>query len=111
MTARTRTVYDDITEKQWQAQIDGLLKLQGYKAYHVYDSRRTEPGFPDVIALNPKTGDILVAELKTERGVLTPKQIAWLEWFDMCGITAHVWRPSDIDKVIAHVATKVRITP
>lgn len=111
MTARTISPYDTVTEKQWQEQIRGLLKLQGYRCYHTHDSRRSEPGYPDIVAINPRTRDIFVAELKTERGIATPRQIEWLNWFELADICAYIWRPSMIDEIVARVSTKVRIRP
>lgn len=111
VSARTATAYDQITEKDWQAQVVELLQYRGYVVYHTFDSRRSQPGFPDLLALNPKTGDALVAELKSERGITTPRQLEWLTFFELCGTTGYVWRPSQIDEVIARVDTKTKVRP
>jgi len=52
-----------------------------------------DPGFPDLILVRPPR--IVVAELKRERGVITPQQRAWLEALASCGIEVHVWKPTD----------------
>jgi hypothetical protein len=48
-------------------------------AYHTLDSRGSQPGFPDVLAL--KGPRLVVAELKSEHGKLTPEQARWLAAF------------------------------
>lgn len=111
MSPRTATVYDSVTEKQWQQQVSDLLKYHGYRVYHTYNSIRSEPGFPDVLACNPRTGDMFVAELKSEKGVPTAQQLEWLAFFECCDVTAYVWRPHDIDLVVERVSTKVRVRP
>lgn len=56
-----------------------LAALPGVEAYHTYDSRRSEPGFPDFVVL---VGDRAWAiELKTATGRVTPAQTRWLAAF------------------------------
>ena len=45
-------------------------------AYHTHDSRRSAKGFPDLVLA--KNGVVLIVELKTDTGVATPDQVAWL---------------------------------
>jgi hypothetical protein len=47
---------------------------------------------------------LIVAELKSHGGQVTPAQKAWLAAFAQCGIAWYVWRPSDwpaIEHVLA----------
>lgn len=99
MTARD--TYATVTEKEWQRQVVDLLGWNGWASYHTYDSRRSNPGFPDIFAIHIETGDRLAAELKTEEGRVSPAQEWWLNLFELAGIDCYVWRPSDVDKVIA----------
>lgn len=92
--------YDAITEKAWQAEIVEALGYLGWRHYATWTSLHSVPGFPDIIALHPRARDVLVAELKTERGKATPQQLEWLAWFERVGIDAYLWRPSDIDEVL-----------
>lgn len=65
-----------MTERDLQDAAMALLKLHGYRTYHVYDSRRSAPGFPDIIAVR---GERLFAiECKAERGRTTRPQREWL---------------------------------
>jgi hypothetical protein len=91
-----------LTEKQFMAQVVQLAKLQGWLVYHTFDSRRSTPGFPDLVML--RDGTLLVAELKTGNNRLSPSQAAWLVAFRLAGVAASVWRPGDwnlIEKALA----------
>ena len=44
-----------MTEKQFMAQVVELAKLKGWLVYHTYDSRRSEPGFPDLCMVRKGT--------------------------------------------------------
>lgn len=42
-----------ITEKQFQQHIIHLATLHGYLTYHTHNSRRSNPGFPDLTLIRP----------------------------------------------------------
>ena len=84
-------------EKDFQAQVIRIAKALGWLIYHTYDSRRSEPGFPDLVMVR---GDrILYRELKTEKGRLTPHQKIWGEKLSEAGADYAVWRPSMKDEI------------
>src|SRR5688500_15836495 len=83
MTARA--VLDAvISEKQFQAQIVALARLNGWRVYHPYDSRRSTAGWPDLALarLCPSqrgvTTELVFLECKVEAGRLTEAQRDWL---------------------------------
>ncbi len=83
-----------MSEKQFQSQVLQLAKLSGWLTYHTHDSRRSAPGFPDLVLV--KAPLVLFAELKSARGKLRPEQEAWLEALRGCRtVGARLWRPSD----------------
>lgn len=82
---------DAISEKQFQAQIVELARWNNFVVYHTFDSRRSEAGFPDLILIRPPR--LIVVEVKSQTGRVTPAQEAWLQRFQECGIETHVWRP------------------
>lgn len=65
----------------------------GLPAFHDYDSRRNNPGFPDTVIVGAKS--VLWRELKTEVGKTSPEQDFWLAALREAGQDAEVWRPSD----------------
>ncbi len=52
-----------------------------------------DPGFPDLILAKP--GRLVVAELKSARGRVTPVQAEWLDAFAGTAVEVFVWRPAD----------------
>lgn len=63
--------------------------LKGYRSLTQGDI-----GFPDLVLA--RKGDVLFAELKSERGRLTKEQTRWLEQLEGFECAAfYLWRPSD----------------
>lgn len=90
-----------LTEAAWQSAVVRMLKDQGYMVFHVYDSRRSPHGWPDVAAIKPTGGPLYLCELKTDAGQCTRAQEAWLAALAGCtGVVSGVWRPS----MLAHVS-------
>ncbi|WP_163275352.1 VRR-NUC domain-containing protein [Cellulomonas iranensis] len=94
-----------MTEAVLQSRVLDLARALGWLAYHTHDSRRSQPGFPDLVLVHvapasssapPAVGRVLFRELKTERGVLRPAQRTWLDTLMRAGADAAVWRPSDL---------------
>lgn len=85
----------EISEAAWQEQVLELAQLYRWLAYHTFDSRRSAAGFPDLVLA--RAPELLIVELKSERGRVRPEQRDWLEVLAACGIETHVWRPSDFD--------------
>lgn len=110
MNTSARQVLDShISEKDFMQSVIDLLRLHGYLVYHAFDSRRSEPGWPDIAAVHPETGTVALWECKVGNGRLTGAQIRWLEaWmavFD--GLRRNAWigaiRPRDWDRIEAFV--------
>lgn len=87
-----------VTESELQGFVVTLARLHGWLAYHTYDSRRSEAGFPDLTMV--RDGRIIFAELKSEKGRVTAAQQRWLDWLvESSGVEVYVWRPSDLDSI------------
>jgi hypothetical protein len=82
-----------MTERTFQAALVGFAQRVGWMVYHTYDSRCSEPGYPDLHLVHPVQGRSLFRELKTEKGKLTPAQQKWLAALKDAGVDADVWRP------------------
>lgn len=95
-----------MTEAQLFEAIRDLAKLRGWMLYHTYRSDRSEAGFPDLVLVHPRTGDLLFAELKSEKGRISQTQRAWLDALRASRVPVYVWRPVDLTNgVIAHWLT------
>jgi len=89
-----------ITEAQFQRRVTDLCDWLGLRWFHSGDSRRDScAGYPDLTIVGPC--GTLFAELKTQRGRVTPEQAAWLDALTDAGQRIRVWRPSDWDEVEA----------
>lgn len=82
-----------MSESQFQSHVVALAHRLGWLVYHTYSSRRSEPGFPDLVLVRGRT---LFRELKTGSGVLSKAQRVWLDRLEQGGSDAGVWRPADL---------------
>ncbi len=94
-----------ISEKMFMQQVIQIATLTGWNVFHAYDSRRCPgPGFPDLTMVHPQRG-FLMAELKSERGRVTPAQQQWLDALREAGCETYLWRPSMLDSIIARLTS------
>jgi hypothetical protein len=77
------------------------MNIRGRWATHV----EGDVGFPDLVLVHPNRGQMLVVELKAERGKTTTSQDNWLAAFGLAGIENHIVRPSDLE-FITHRLTR-----
>ena len=85
-----------MTEKQFQSHVVRYAKKRGWRVYHTYDSRRSEPGFPDLVLVRNK---VLFRELKTDKGQLTDAQKTWGQLLTAAGTDYAVWRPKALQEI------------
>lgn len=87
------------SERSFQNQVLALASLRGYLTYHTHDSRRSEPGFPDVCLVKVKGdgfGRLVFLELKAVGGTVSPEQRCWIESLAAVpGVVAQVVTPED----------------
>ena len=87
------------TEKEFQQMVLDLAGYLGWTCYHTFDSRRSQPGFPDLVLVRPPR--LVFAELKSERGRTTPQQQEWLDLLEGTPAETYLWRPADWDAIRA----------
>jgi VRR-NUC domain-containing protein len=89
-----------MSERALQTAVIEAALWAGWLVAHVRDSRsQNVVGLPDLILARP--GRIILAELKSERGRLSPAQEKWIGVLKQVpGVEAYVWRPSDLDQII-----------
>lgn len=96
------TLTDSMSEAQLLDATLELAALTGWRTFHARPARtlhgwRTPvqgdgAGFPDLVAV--RHDRLVVAELKSARGRLTPGQSQWLEAFrQIPAAEVHIWRP------------------
>lgn len=98
----------DMLEKQLEQQIvgtktnPGLARILGWKAYHTLRSQGSEPGYPDWTLIRER---VVWLELKTEKGVVSDRQVEWLRALRDAGAEAYIVRPRHLEaiaKVLQH---------
>jgi hypothetical protein len=111
------------TEKQFMTAVVEYAELNRWLVYHTFDSRRSNPGFPDLVMVHrgesdtvPRRCRLIFAELKTQRGRTSLAQAEWLEALGRVAavggaffgktprLEVYLWRPSDwptIERVLA----------
>lgn len=96
-----------VTEAQLQDAVTALAKMRGWMAYHTYDSRRSEPGFPDLVLVHEDTGILVFVELKSAKGKMTPAQKRWRAAIEKGGHRYRLWTPTEwfdgsVDAILIH---------
>jgi hypothetical protein len=86
------------TERAFERAVVEYVQLLGWRVYHTYDSRRSNPGFPDLVLV--RDGFALFIELKAEKGRVSIAQQEWIDALDLVAgetdrVGVFVWRPSD----------------
>lgn len=95
-----QAVAEMTSEADFQAQVIAWAKAHGWTVYHTHDSRRSQPGFPDLVMF--KGEQLIFAELKTMKGKLSAAQSEWLMGLQGTRTTdCYVWRPIDWDEIEA----------
>jgi hypothetical protein len=84
-------------EADFQAQLVSAAKRLGWRVFHDYDSRRSEPGFPDLVLASRTQRRVIFAELKTGSGQLSEEQAWWAVTLSAAGIEYYLWRYANWD--------------
>ena len=96
-----------LSEKIFQGQVVKAMTERGWWHYHTHDARKSDPGFPDIIAGHDEHPDrLLIAELKSEEGVVTLDQKQMLDRFARMSCRmkwpeVFLWRPHHWEIIIS----------
>jgi len=89
-----------VTEAQLLARVREVAKRLGYMTYHVFNARKSEPGFCDLV-LAQAHHPVIFTELKTTEGHLAPAQRLWRDALQAStGVEYYLWRPSDLEAIV-----------
>ena len=88
---------DHITETEFRRQVLDLARLLGYLCYFTWTSVNSPPGFPDLVMI--RAGRVIFAELKSQKGKLSPRQEEWIGGLADAGAEVYVWRPADFETI------------
>ena len=103
-----------LNEADFQITVISCAELHGWMVYHVVNARKnlrskTSVGFPDLVLVR---GDrVIFAELKTEKGKVTPDQRIWFRaLLDSGKVEVYLWRPSMWDQIVALLSSDKHFT-
>lgn len=88
-----------VTEADLREQIRTLCDLFRWKMYFSWTSIHSPKGMLDLLLTNREKKRVIFAELKTEKGKLTPEQQETFDDLEECGAEVYVWRPVDIESI------------
>lgn len=88
-----------ISEKDFRQQVIDLAKLLGWRVYFTWNSLHSPAGFPDLVLVHEERGQLIFAELKSEKGKTTPAQLEWLTALKRVCKQVYLWRPSDFEQI------------
>jgi hypothetical protein len=88
----------DVSERELTGYVRDVARAFGWRRYHTWLSKHSPAGFPDEVLV--RSGRLIFAELKSERGKLSDEQAAWLEELRAVpGVDVYLWRPADMDAI------------
>lgn len=90
-----------VSEKVFTQQVMAEAKANGWMCYHTHDSRRSQPGYPDISAVHPNRPELghVYMELKVGKNKPTTDQDTWLLSLEASGDRVFVFRPTDWDEI------------
>jgi hypothetical protein len=93
----------DLSEKQFSQQVTDAAKTFGWLVYRTWNSQHSPAGFPDLCMV--RLSRIIFAELKSEKGKVSPAQQEWLNALSGHGyhIETYLWRPSQFEDEIVRI--------
>lgn len=91
---------DAMGEADFQVVCEDVLRKYGWTVYHEGDSRKSDKGLPDLVALSRPQDDgsivLLMIELKSKKGVATDEQELWLQKLSLAShLVTGLARPTD----------------
>lgn len=94
-TPRAARTTRRMTESQLRDAVVALARLSGWMAYWTFNSKRSPPGFPDLVLCHP-AGRLLFAELKVQGRPPTAAQREWLaQLAGVRGVRVFLWTDAD----------------
>ena len=88
-----------VSEQAYMSTIQQAAEIYGWYQYHTHDSRRSTPGFPDLVLIKPPK--VIFLEVKREKARLSVAQADVLAMLWGCNeVQAAVVRPSDWAQVV-----------
>lgn len=92
-----------LTEKDFRATVRQVAKDLGWWCSYTWTSIHSPQGLPDLILIRER---VIWAELKTEKGKLSPYQEEVMSLLRAAGQEVYLWRPSMISEIAETLARR-----
>lgn len=104
---------ENIAETPFLHVVEQIADVFGWMRYHAPDNipyetragrkriQNIKRGWLDIVLAHPARGLLLFRELKTNTGKVTPDQQKWLDVLAARGLDVGVWRPRDLELIVA----------
>ena len=89
---------EPLTERDFSRQVIDLARFRGWLIYHSWTSIHSPAGFPDLVMT--RKGRLIFAELKRDKGKLTPAQEEWLAALRETAAGVYEWKPADWENIM-----------
>ena len=86
-----------VKEKEFAQTVVEYAKLQGWVVFRTWNSLHSPAGEPDLRLV--KGSRVVWAELKSATGQPTPTQVEVLEYLQVNGHEAYLWRPENWSEI------------
>ena len=98
-----------MSEKDFQAAVLEVAKVNGWMAYHTYDSRRSQSGFPDLVLVRGAVCIFLELKSDSKGAKESDEQKAWIKALKGVKIiTADFAYPRHLDQVVSALSARAR---
>lgn len=95
----------NVSEAELQRLVCEAADYGGWLQFHDNDSRRNRAGFPDLVLV--RAGELIIVELKAEKGRVRPDQTLWLEALSQVEfISTGILRPSNADNFVKRLTSR-----
>jgi len=88
-----------VTERDLREWIRDLCKIYHWRFRFTWTSIHSPKGTLDLLLTNREQKRVIFAELKSEKGKMTPEQQETFDDLKACGQEVYLWRPGDIEGV------------
>lgn len=105
-----------MSEDDFKSRVIETARLNGWRVHHSRPARlpngkwvtplQGDAGLPDLVLA--RNGVVLLAELKTDTGSVTPEQRKWLA---AAGPHGRLWRPRDWSEILSELSRRATATP
>ena len=91
-------------EREFQTTVLQLAETLHWRAYHTHDSRRSQPGFPDLVLVRER---VIFVELKRDGQKPSANQVVWLNDLARAGAEVYLWTPADWQEIASILSRRV----